>query len=241
LSPIRSQERNTPLPRFESGQRPSLEHRCTTSFLFPRPFAEAFTVLYNRKYRNSLASCLSQSGSPRETRVMKTSPGSTAHMFWIYARRGGGRRCTPMTHSRWIHVGNVRDTGEEREDYRGSLNKLVPRRMTGEPLTVTNRNNAGQISAHASRRRSRARCFKGHEKSVRIRCNRFVIGPTRTEGQIHVLASNFWTVYASVDDGNTLYTVRLHMSAEWSRLGRVEDLDIYQPRPSSRGASSKTL
>lgn len=35
----------------------------------------------------------------------------------------------------------------------------------------------------------------------------------RTERRIHILASNFWTVYASVDDGNTLYTVRLHMSA----------------------------
>ncbi len=33
------------------------------------------------------------------------------------------------------------------------------------------------------------------------------------EGPIHVLASTFWIVYASVVDGNTLYTVRLHMSA----------------------------
>lgn len=38
------------------------------------------------------------------------------------------------------------------------------------------------------------------------------------ERPIHVLASNFWTVYASVDDGNTLYTVQLYMSAYLSRL-----------------------
>jgi hypothetical protein len=70
----------------------------------------------------------------------------------------------------------------------------------------------------------------------------FFVTDQRTEGQMHLLASNFWTVYASVDDGNTLYTVRLYMSAQLSRLGRsVEDLDIYQPRPSSLGASSKVV
>ena len=48
---------------------------------------------------------------------------------------------------------------------------------------------------------------------MRIRYECFLSQTDARKGQIHVLASNFWTVYASVDDGNTLYTVRLYMSA----------------------------
>ena len=40
-----------------------------------------------------------------------------------------------------------------------------------ELLTVTDRDDPGQISTYACGRRSRARCFGSHEKSVRIRYN----------------------------------------------------------------------
>ena len=78
--------------------------------------------------------------------------------------------------------------------------------------TVTDRDDPGQISTYACGRRSRARCFGSHEKSMRIRYKFFYHRPTHGRA-VHILASNFWTVYASVDDGKTLYTVWLRVSA----------------------------